>query len=305
MLAMDLMKPSVFKVKQPDGGSIPYSSDANSILKQAFAAGLPSVRFSVQGKAFKFDFKRMEQRDLTTGDVLQIIKPLGLTAPPKPLIPQLGARPAFVVRVPAEHGHGKMLKVPHPKKLGKAMRVAVPEGAKAGQIMFVPINSKWKKRASYISCGAAAGAAITVGVLMNDAVLGAAGAATAALVSTAGGAAPLVLGGLAVAGAVAAVHVARQHPFKFAVVGATVVGGLAAGLAAADYVADHGVLDAAGDLVEGARDAVGGVGEATGAAAEAGWDAGEEAVGFAEDFCEHWLDSDLEQGITDIISSLF
>jgi len=301
VLAMDLMKPSVFKVKQSDGGSIPYCSDANSILKQAFAAGLPSVRFSVQGKAYKFDFKRMEQRDLMTGEVLQIIKPLGLTAPPKPLIPQLGARPAFVVRVPAEHGPGKMLRVPHPKKLGKAMRVAVPAGAKAGQLMFVPICTKWKKRASYISCGAATGAAITAGVLMNDAVLGAAGAATAALVSTAGGAAPFVLGGLAVAGAVAAVHVARQHPFKFAAVGATVVGGLAA----ADYVADHGVLDAAGDLAEGARDAVEGVGDAAWDAAEAGWEAGEEAVEFAQDFCEHWLDSDLEQGITDIISSLF
>lgn len=295
------MKATQFKVKQLEGSSLPYREDANAILKQAFSAGLPSVRFFVDGTPYKFDFKRQQQTNEVTGDVLPLIKPLCLMAPPSPMFPQFGPRPAFVVRVP-QGGPGTQIRAPHPKLLGKMMRVSIPLSAKVGDLIFVPIPSKTMQRIA-VGCAGFTGCASVTAVASH----GALGSGATAL---AGAALPLVVGGLAVAGVAAgtaaAVHVARQHPVKFAA-GA---GAFVAGLLAADYVAEHGVATAAADLAGGVGDLVEGAGTAAEAVSGWGGDLQEAVSGWGTgDWTEmldqyDWTEAAAGEADTDYVASI-
>merc|ERR1719456_889151 len=147
-------------------------------------------------------------------------------------------RPVFIVRVP-EDGPGSTIRVPHPKKLGKALAVAVPCEAKVGQPLFLPMpRTQMKTKLKYAAGGAAAGTTgAAVGVALGQT---AGGAAAGGALATVGTVAAVGLAGVAVAGvAVAAgvgVHYATRNPGKAVVVGAVTIGGLVL----ADHIADVG-----------------------------------------------------------------
>lgn len=293
---------SNFKAKV-DGYWKEFNPEVNGLLKQAFALGVPSVRFCVQGQVYKFDFKRMEEKNLITGETRPMCAPLHLKPPPKPRIAAFGPRPVFAVKVPPGAA-GKEIEVPHPKKLGKKVAISVPKEAMPGQPMFVPIPASWRKKAKKSLILGGGGAAVGAGAALATQELAVGGAAAAAGGSAAlAGAAPFVLGGIAVAGAVAAgaaaVNYTTKHPGKAVALGVLAVGGLAA----ADYVAEHGVVEAAGDLVEGVGDAVEGTAEAVGDAVEGTGAAAEELDDAFSDAGEFLVDA--ADGMYDVILDLF
>jgi len=267
-----------FKVKIDGSRWQDYKPEINALLTEAYKNGVPSVRFRVQGEMYKFDFQAKEQRNLSAVSVAPMCVPRGIDASESPrsrtstrerlcstfkapistardAFRGRVARPVYAVRVPAG-GVGRTINVPHPKKLGKAMRVKVPAEAKVGALFFVPVPRTKTATSVKVAAGAAAGAGtVAVGVAVSEgAAAGAAGAVGLGGVATAG-AAPVVLGGLAVVGAVAVsaagVHYAVRNPKKAAAIGALSIGALLL----ADHVAEVGVVEALGDVAEGVGDA--------------------------------------------------
>lgn len=288
---------AVFRAKV-NGEWQPYCNDACGILQQAYEAGFPSVRFSVKGIAYKFDFKRKQQKNLVTGEIWEMEAPSTLKRQSSGLFSR--TEPAFVVKVP-EGAAGKNIQVAHPKKLGKFMKVAVPAGTPAGQNMFVPVPSGFRKktRLSFYAVGATASAGV-VGAsvaLGTEGLVAAGGAGTAAAVVGVG--APIVIGavvGIGVVGAGAlAVHTAVKNPKKAVAAGVVVLGGLAVAAA----VAEDGVGETVGGLAEGLLEVGDGVGDAVDAIGDA-----VEADDLLKDGVD-WIGDALEGVGEDLIMDLF
>lgn len=331
-----------FKAKV-DGKWKDYAPHCNHLLLEAYGAGCPSMRLNVKGHMYKFDFVKMQQRNLSTLENCEMRAPHDVVRPDRcspteaakgfftmenlksPItkgrqsfsklmkeVSWSSQRPVFVVRVPSDSA-GTTLRVPHCKKLGRAMQVAVPNDAKVGQPLYLPVpRTGLKTKAKYAAYGATGGAAVSgttvaaVALGNSAAGAGAAGAGGAAILAAGY---PLIIGGVAVTGvalaAGAGVHYATKNPGKAVAIGALTI----AGLAAIDHVAEVGVVEAAGDLVEGAGDLVEGAGDAV---AGAGYVA-EEAVEVGEDVGEaiddlldvgEWIDDAAGDGV-DIILDLF
>jgi len=238
-----------------------YKPEVDELLGQAYCGGLQKVIFSVRGIMYKFDLEHMQQTNLGTLDAAEMRAPHNL---PRPVVAQrccswdkvksaFSHRSVYVVRVP-RGSPGTIIEVPHPKKLGKAMRVGVPKDAHVGQALFLPVPRKRINRAMACGAGATVGAgAVVLGVTLSSEAGGAvaaAGGAVATGVAAVGPAAPFIIGGVAIAGALAVsaatVHYATRYPTKAAAVGALAIGGLAL----SDHVAEVGVAEAAGDLAE-------------------------------------------------------
>eukprot|EP00418_Pyrodinium_bahamense_P000262 CAMPEP_0179016010 /NCGR_PEP_ID=MMETSP0796-20121207/3095_1 /TAXON_ID=73915 /ORGANISM="Pyrodinium bahamense, Strain pbaha01" /LENGTH=323 /DNA_ID=CAMNT_0020711679 /DNA_START=27 /DNA_END=995 /DNA_ORIENTATION=- len=280
-----------FKVEF-DGRLKDYASGVNNLLKEACDFGIPSIRLRVRGEMYKFDFEHMEMKNLNAVTNHRMVAPHNSERPgpdsmkdnlKKPLSVCMRTlrsslklqRPVYVVRVP-EGSPGTTIRVPHPKKLGKALAVAVPREAIVGQPLFVPVPRTGMSELKYAAGGAAvAGAAAVASELATGCAIGGVGAGAAI-------GAPAVLGGFAIAGAVAAsaagVHYATRKPLKAAAVGALTIGALAL----ADHVGDVGVVAAAGDVAEGAADLVEGVRSGIGDVADGIGDFAD-GVGDAED----------------------
>jgi len=314
-----------FKAKV-DGKWPDYAPPCNHFLLEAHAAGCPSMRLNVRGHMYKFDFEKMEQKNLSTMETLEMRAPHDARRPVRSSIFQVDnlkrpfskgkkslrdavwkQRPVFVVRVPAGSA-GTTIRVPHPKKLGKAMAVAVPVEADVGQPLFLPMpRTEMKSKAKCAAGGAAVGTVGTAaGVAIGDTI--GAVAAGGALASV-GGIAALSIGGVVVVGAVVAacagIHYATRNPVKAVVVGALAIGALSL----ADHVADVGIVEAAvdvvkggGDLVEGVGDLVEGVGDFAADAIDAGEDMGEGWEAFLDG--ADWLKDSAEDGV-DIVLDLF
>lgn len=307
-----------FKAKI-DGKWQDYSSDCNRFLQKAYEAGCPSMRLNVRGHMYKFDFKSMVQKNLSTLEASEMRAPhdaeryvrssclkmenlrhprsKGYKALREKVRPQ---RPVFVVRVPAG-GPGNTIRVPHPKKLGKPMVVFVPAEAEVGQALFLPMpRTEIKSKVKYAAAGTMAGTTGTAaGVVISEGIGGAIAGGAAISV---GSALALGLGGVAVVGAVvgagAAVHYATRNPSKAVAIGALTIGGLVL----IDHVAEVGVMEATGDVAEGVGDAL----ESAGDFAEGAFDVAED-VGEAFLHGADWLGDVAEHGVTavDIVAELF
>lgn len=115
-----------------------YSSTEDKILKRAFMAGFPNVRYSLRGQEYTYDFKHMVQINGDTQKQRLIRAPCKWKPPAKPLCP---AGPTTVVNVPAG-SPGKTIQVPHPRCKGQSIAVQVPKSARPGQAMLVPLPPK-------------------------------------------------------------------------------------------------------------------------------------------------------------------
>lgn len=112
-----------------------YERDEDTILKHAYMAGFPNAKFALRGQRYQYDFRRMRQINIDTGKQRDIRPPRKLTPPKKPLVP---AGPTIVVSVPPG-GPGTTIQVPHPKVPEMFIAVVVPNTAKVGQAMLVPV----------------------------------------------------------------------------------------------------------------------------------------------------------------------
>lgn len=239
-----------------------YSHQEDKILKRAYMAGFPNVKFHLKGHGalcqnYLYDFSKMVQINRDTGKERKIRQPLvpaGPTAKPRkwkaPLKPLVPAGPTTVVTVPPGSA-GRTIQVPHPRLKGAFISVHVPSSAKPGQAMLVPLPAE---------------ATVTTKGTPEPASEKSSGTATPADKGCSGGG--WSTGGKVAAGTAAAVGVFG------AAVGGAILG---------EHIAEHG-LDA---TVDAAGDGIVDAGEATG---DFFVDAGEFVVDAAEDVGDFVMD---------------
>jgi len=114
-----------------------YEPQEDTILKRAYLVGQPNARFHFRGQDYEYNFASMKQRNLGSSKERDIRPPLGMTAPPSPILPMGNMT---VIRVPA--GAGKSIELQDPNDPGKKITVALPPGAKPGMQMAVPLPGK-------------------------------------------------------------------------------------------------------------------------------------------------------------------
>lgn len=231
-----------------------YSEEEQKILKRAFMAGYPHAKFNVRGQQYEYNFQRMVQKNLGTDKEREIRAPHKWQAPSKPIVP-----PGRTTCVKVPPGSmGTTIHVPHPDDARQSIAVRVPNSARPGQAMLVPVPPLGKGKGKGKGGGGHAPAAAPAG--------GAAAAPAAKARSGWSTGAKVAAGTAAVAGGAALG------------VGAVVAG---------ESIAEHGLeatVDAAGDGIAGAADATG---EALGDAFEHVVDGAEVAGDFIVDAADH------------------
>jgi hypothetical protein len=113
-----------------------YGAEEDKILKRAFMSGFKGARFSLRGQQYEYDLANMKQRNKGSGKERDVRPPHGWKAPRAPVVPK--GRTAAVKVKKGQPGTTQTLK--HPD--GGFYMVAVPQGAKVGQQMLVPIPPK-------------------------------------------------------------------------------------------------------------------------------------------------------------------
>lgn len=253
-----------------------YSKQEDMVLKRAFLIGHPHARYAIRGQNYECNFNSMKQVNLGTGKVREMRPPMGMRPPQEPLLP---SGPVVILTV-APGTSGSTIEISDPQNKGRMVKVNVPQKAKAGQKMAVPMPEKdetveqvaakqqtWnagKELAARAGAVGVVGAAAVGGALLGDHLAGGdmAGDVADAVVDLAGDAGEWVAG-------------------------------------AADDVGDWapGAAEDVGDWVAGAADDLG---DWTTGAAE---DVADWAPGFTDDVGE-WL-GDAAEDSGDFIMSLF
>jgi len=233
-----------------------YDADEDKILKRAFLAGFPNAKYKLRGQNYEVKFEGLTkgggkggsvtQKNLGTGKVREARPPFKWS---RPAVPVTKAGPTFCISVPPG-SPGTTIQVPHPKLKGQFIAVNVPPGAKVGQAMLVPIPDGEAKpiaaadiQGQFQAPAAPAAEAAPAGKKAGWSTGGKAAA-------IAGGA--VVVGGLAVGGAVLGEHIAEEGwDATMADLGDGLEGageGIADGAeAAVDWVGD--AADTAGDFI--------------------------------------------------------
>jgi hypothetical protein len=174
-----------------------YSKDEDKILKRAFLAGFPNAKFSYRKNKYEVNFKKMTQKNATTGKEREIRAPRRLKPPS---VPVCVAGPTTCIKVPPG-SQGSTISVPHPKDKTQLIQVNVPKAAKDGQAMLVPIPPLETAPLATAPGSAAAATAAAPPAVAGERK----GSSTGAKVAT--GAAVV---GLAVGGALLGEHIAEE-----------------------------------------------------------------------------------------------
>jgi len=113
-----------------------YSAEEDKILKQAFLSGSKKAQWKFRGQQYETNFESMKQKNQASGKERDIRPPYKWKAPAAPLISKPG--PTFCISVPPG-APGTTIQVPNPKNKETYIAVNVPSTAKIGQAMLVPI----------------------------------------------------------------------------------------------------------------------------------------------------------------------
>jgi len=218
-----------------------YDKQEDKILKRAYLAGFGNAKYHLRGQSYEVDFKKMTQKNTSTGKTREIRPPFKWKAPEKPVT---APGPTFCITVP-KGAPGTTIQVPHPKNEGQMIAVNVPPTAKVGQAMLVPIPPGEP---------AALPEASVTGTYSppekaEEPKPGKKGWSTGTKVAAAAGGA-MVVGGLAVGGALLGEHIAEEGwDATMADLGDAATG-------AGDAVAEgaESAVDWAGDAAESAGD---------------------------------------------------
>lgn len=130
-------KESKFQVEL-QGAWQDYERQEDMLLKRAYLVGQKNVRYTFRDNTYEYDFKNMQQLNVNTRKRRDIRPPMGMRAPKAPLLP---TGPMIVITVPRGSA-GSVIEVNNPNNPGTKVQVFVPQGAKAGQKMAVPIPQK-------------------------------------------------------------------------------------------------------------------------------------------------------------------
>jgi len=177
-----------------------YSAEEDKILKRAFLSGSKNARFSLRGQQYETSFESMKQKNTGTGKLRDIRPPHKWKAPAAPLIEKPG--PTFCISVPPGAA-GTTIQVPNPKDKTTFIAVNVPTTAKTGQAMLVPIP---EGPPAELPASEVKGEYRPITHAdKKDKIKWSTGAKVAAV-----GGGALVVGGLAVGGAVLGEHIAEE-----------------------------------------------------------------------------------------------
>jgi hypothetical protein len=222
------MPATKFQVKLSDKW-VDYCNEEDKILKRAFMAGFPNCKFHLRKQTYQYDFKKMVQKNLTSGKERQIRCPHKWMQPSAPIVPE---GKTTVVNVPAG-SPGSVIQVPYPGAPGKFINVNVPAKARPGQAMLVPVPD--------ISQAVAASPPAALEEKQQKA-----GWSTGAKVA-AGGAAVVGVAGAAVGGAILGEHIA-EHGLD------ATVDAVGDGLADAGEAIGDAAVDAGEFIVDGVEE---------------------------------------------------
>lgn len=231
---------TVFQVKL-GGEWKDYSAQEDKILKRAHLAGFPKAAYKLRNYHYETDFLKMKQWNMDTNKERQIRPPHKWKAPSAPITKP---GPTTCITVPPG-SPGTTIQVPNPKDKKTFIAVNVPATAKVGQAMLIPIpeGPPAELPASEIKGD-------FVPVAHKDEKEKKKWSTGAKVAAVGGGA--VVVGGLAVGGAVLGEHIAEEGwDATMADLGdvATTAGeGIADGAeAAVEWVGD--AADTAGDFI--------------------------------------------------------
>ena len=182
-----------------------YSGNEDKILKRAYLAGFPHAKYKLRGQQYQVDFKTMSQKNMRSGKSREIRAPYKWKQPEKPIV---DAGPTFCIKVPPG-SPGTCIHVPHPAKKGQFIAVNVPEKAKVGAAMLVPIPKDEDLPTPIPDAPTPSGPTPAPPTPATEEEKKKGGWSTGAKVA-AGTAGVVAVGGLAVAGAVLGEHIAEE-----------------------------------------------------------------------------------------------
>jgi len=174
-------------------------------LKRAYLAGFPHAKYKLRGQQYQVDFKTMSQKNMRSGKSREIRAPYKWKQPAKPIV---DAGPTFCIKVPPG-SPGTCIHVPHPAKKGQFIAVNVPEKAKVGAAMLVPIPKDEDLPTPVPDAPTPSGPTPAPPTPATEEEKKKGGWSTGAKVA-AGTAGVVAVGGLAVAGAVLGEHIAEE-----------------------------------------------------------------------------------------------
>jgi len=114
-----------------------YNAEEDGVLKRAFLVGQPNTRFHLRGQDYEYSFETFTQKNLSTQKERKIRPPLGMKPPAAPLLP-----PGCVIILTVPVDVGDSMEVADPNNPGRTLQVAVPQGARPGAKMAVPVPEK-------------------------------------------------------------------------------------------------------------------------------------------------------------------
>mmetsp|Transcript_33249 Transcript_33249/g.62097 ORF Transcript_33249/g.62097 Transcript_33249/m.62097 type:complete len:214 (-) Transcript_33249:150-791(-) len=113
-----------------------FEYEDSKVLKTALKAGHMICWYSCHGKFYEYDFKRMQQRSVKTGNVRQIRPPYRWASTAR--VDAAEKPPVKVIRVPPGSA-GTTIYTAHPKIAGRRIPIFVPAEARDMQMMMVPV----------------------------------------------------------------------------------------------------------------------------------------------------------------------
>lgn len=156
-----------------------FQTDEDMILKHAFQAGFPVIVYTYHEQAYRCDFKNMTKKNIHSDRVHEIRPPYTWRPPSQ----TTQAEVAIFVQV-GPNTEGTTIQIQNPENEKHPVFVAVPQNAKVGQAMLVPIvpivNSPpampMKTKAALATSGLlAAGSLAVAGLMLGDVLTGGGG----------------------------------------------------------------------------------------------------------------------------------
>lgn len=114
-----------------------YDEQEDRLLKRCYLIGNKNCKFTFRGVSYSYDFKKMTQTNEQSHKTRDIRPPHKMRRPKEPLLP-----PCDSIVIQVKQGQpGKVIDVKNPHT-GNFIKVGVPQNAKPGMKMAVPVPKK-------------------------------------------------------------------------------------------------------------------------------------------------------------------
>jgi len=137
-----------------------YCPEEDKLLKCGYMSGVPIFKLRHHGHCYEYDFRKCQQRNVQSGRTREIRPPRGWKPPSQPVVP---ASKMTTLKLTADQP-GKVVCLRHP--LGGCYTIKVPQHAREGQIMLVPVpeNPLDSDTLACCRCGKTMGSKVAMGL---------------------------------------------------------------------------------------------------------------------------------------------